>query len=354
MARLADLPRVLLIAVAATAAASAAAQEASEPDPLRSLALELVNEARAEAGLSALDLDAVLTEAAQSHASDMLERDYYAHVSPDGQTPFDRFLAAGGSRWAVSGENIARCSGCAAPADAGRVRAFQTGWMQSPEHRANILSEGFDRLGFGIAGEGDEIYAVQTFAGPGEGPEDGGAGLTPDEARAAALEAVNGRRDGAGLAGLQPSADLDAVAAAVLERRLADQPLPDDLFGLLPDGASGWTSLGAAVGQPRRVGQRSEPGQHRGLSRALGDVRGWRKVRRRALDPSRLCGRGDGHRAHDRDPGARRPRLRALLGSGRALAAGAVLRLLACGGDHPSVTARSGCRRLEPAAGEVD
>lgn len=38
--------------------------------------------------------------------------------------------------------------------------------MQSPEHGGNILSEGFDNFGFGIAGEGGEIYTVQTFSGP--------------------------------------------------------------------------------------------------------------------------------------------------------------------------------------------
>lgn len=39
--------------------------------------------------------------------------------------------------------------------------------MQSPGHRKNILSEGFDSFGFGISGEVGEIYAVQTFSGPG-------------------------------------------------------------------------------------------------------------------------------------------------------------------------------------------
>jgi len=222
------------------------AQETGDLSALRQEALDLTNAARAEAGRSELGSSELLDEVAQGHATDMLERDYYDHVTPEGETPFERFLAAGGSRWGLSGENIAKCEGCPAPPDAARVRAFHEGWMQSPGHRANILSEGFDSFGFGIVGQGDEIYAVQTFSGPGaETAGDGDAEpLTPETARELAFEEINAARAAAGHDRLERSEALDTVAERVLAR-LADDPdaLPEDVFGLLPEGASGWTSL---------------------------------------------------------------------------------------------------------------
>ena len=224
----------------------AAAQDADPLHALRQHALELVNAAREDAGLSALRLDPVLDETAQGHADDMVARDYYAHVGPDGRTPHDRFLAAGGSRWSLSGENIAMCSGCSPPPDIARVEAFQTGWMQSPGHRENILRPGFDRFGFGVATEADEIYAVQTFAGPGSDGD--GAALDSEGVRTAALDAINRRRNEADLPPLEANDALDTVADRILESVTNEDGLPDDLFGLLPDGATGWTSLSVQSG----------------------------------------------------------------------------------------------------------
>ena len=231
----------MALAVFCAAAIPAGAQEAGHLDRLRQHALDLVNDARGDAGLPHLNPGPILNEAAQGHASDMVEGGYYAHVAPDGETPRDRFRAAGGSRWAFSGENIAKCSGCRPPPNVDRVEAFHEGWMQSREHRENILSEGFDRFGFGIAGEADEIYAVQTFAGP--GAESGAPALSATDAGAAALNEINARRDGAGLEPLEASDPLDAVAERVLEIRLAGEELPENMFGLLPAGSTGWTSL---------------------------------------------------------------------------------------------------------------
>lgn len=233
--------RSLAFAALCAAASPAAAQDTGDLDALRQRALDLVNEARSDAGLSSLSLGPILNEAAQGHAVDMLDRDYYAHVTPDGETPVDRFQAAGGSRWALSGENIAMCAGCTPPADITRVEEFHEGWMQSPEHRDNILTEGFDRFGFGIAGEADEIYAVQTFAGPG-GDGDAPA-LSDEDIRATALEEMNARREAAGLDPLKASEPLSTAAEQVLDARLADEEPPRDIFGLLPEESTGWTSV---------------------------------------------------------------------------------------------------------------
>ena len=249
--------RALTLFAFCTIAVPALAQEAVDLAALRQQALELANASRAEAGLPALEAGPILDEAAQGHADDMLARGYYDHVTPEGETPADRFRAAGGSEWALSGENIARCTGCEAPPDGARVEAFHAGWMQSTGHRENILEPGFDRFGFGIAGSGDRTYAVQTFAGPGE--DAGGPALDDAGVRAAALGEVNERRADGALPPLQPSEALDAVAARVLDARQSGEELPAGLFELLPEGATGWTGIA--------VRSASRGGSGRALSR---------------------------------------------------------------------------------------
>lgn len=239
-------PFALATAFLGAFAAPSLAQETGDLSALRQEALALVNTARAEAELSDLKPSEILDRAAQDHAADMLEHDYHDHVSPQGDTPFDRFIAAGGSSWALSGENIATCDGCPVPPDADRVRGFHEGWMQSPGHRENILSDGFDSFGFGIVARGSAVYAAQTFSGPGSSAGNGvdAPPLTPQAAGELALEKINDARIAAGLDALERREALETVAGRALES-LADDPetLPDDVFALLPEGSTGWTSL---------------------------------------------------------------------------------------------------------------
>ncbi|KAA9009432.1 CAP domain-containing protein [Histidinibacterium aquaticum] len=232
----------LPLALVCLCAALPPAQAQQEPggDWLRELSLDLVNEARTEEGLSELTLDDALVSAAQGHAQNMLAEDFYAHVAPDGETPRDRILDAGGNPWALTGENIARCVGCETPPDAERVEAFQDGWMDSPEHRENILSPGFESYGFALASGDGKTYAVQTFAGPGSATGDG---LSDNAAEDFALETVNEARTADGLAPLESSQPLSQAARQALESRLEEGALPQDLFTLLPVDAEGWTTL---------------------------------------------------------------------------------------------------------------
>ncbi len=226
-------------------------QEDGDLVSLRDRALKLVNEARQEQGLEALDLTSPLNEAALAHARDMLDRDYYSHVSPEGESVRDRFMEHDGSRWKLVAENIARCSGCEAPADLERVEQFQEGWMNSPGHRENILTEGLDGFGFGIAGKGDQIYAVQTFSGAGSsqgsGPDEEAIAIPDGEQVSIAVAAINRARERAEVDEVSSSAALDAVAEELLVRDGGGERLvreTDDLIGLLPEDSSGdWRSL---------------------------------------------------------------------------------------------------------------
>lgn len=76
---------------------------------LRTLALKLINRDRQANGLPSLVEDPLLAQSAQRHAEDMKARNFYAHVTPEGKTPTDRFAAVGGIGGV--GENIMLQSG---------------------------------------------------------------------------------------------------------------------------------------------------------------------------------------------------------------------------------------------------
>src|SRR6185437_3470690 len=51
--------------------------------------ISLTNESRAQFSLGSLTENSVLDKAAQAKAADMLAKGYFAHVTPDGHTPWD-------------------------------------------------------------------------------------------------------------------------------------------------------------------------------------------------------------------------------------------------------------------------
>ena len=109
----------------------------------------LINIERAAGGLAALTEQSELTQASVAFSQLMVDEHFFAHVSPNGRTLTDRlevsgYLAHPGG-WTV-GENIAWGeSYLATPAEI--VKA----WMDSPPHKANILSGEFSEIGLGIA-----------------------------------------------------------------------------------------------------------------------------------------------------------------------------------------------------------
>lgn len=223
---------------------------------LRQAALAAVNRSRAQHGLSPLRLTDDLNEAAQNHAGHMFRNDYYSHVSPQGEDVQDRYVKAGGSRWELVAENIARCEGCRPPPTKATVQRLQAGWMDSPGHRANILREGLTGFGFGIVvDESRGLYAVQTFAGPGT-PRGLKAGETaqpipPAQQARVALAHINAARKEAGVPPLAIADTLNRAAQAMLPPPddLAQFDLQDDLFDALPEDARArWRRLSAVAG----------------------------------------------------------------------------------------------------------
>lgn len=97
-----------------------------------------------------------LALAAQRHAEDMEERDFFEHDNPDGETPRDRMRAAGYTG-SVTGENIAQ--GQNTPADV--VQA----WIDSPGHCRNMMSSSYTEIGVGFH-KGSTEQWVQNFGAP--------------------------------------------------------------------------------------------------------------------------------------------------------------------------------------------
>jgi uncharacterized protein YkwD len=130
-------------------------QVALDPDGERTM-LNQLNQARSSNGLSPLNLDSRLQQAAREHSYDMYQRHYFSHRTPDGKTPYDR-LRDMHFRYVTAGENLAF-----APDEGQAWQAL----MSSPDHRANILNPDFRCVGIGAYKglDGFEEMFTQEFA----------------------------------------------------------------------------------------------------------------------------------------------------------------------------------------------
>jgi uncharacterized protein YkwD len=136
-------------ALAAPCANTELTPEADNVALIRASVLCLVNRERAQHGESPLRLSARLEDAAEGHCSELIADDYFAHVSPSGETPVDRIRATGyipgESVGYVIGENLAWGTyGLATP------QAIVAAWISSPGHLANILEAKYVETGIGI------------------------------------------------------------------------------------------------------------------------------------------------------------------------------------------------------------
>lgn len=103
--------------------------------------LARMNEYRAVEGLPPLREDVRLTKAAEDRMRHMEELGYWKHESPDGMSPFV-WLAARDYAYAHAGENLAN--------GFDTTGVLVESWMESPGHRANILSRNYEDVGIAI------------------------------------------------------------------------------------------------------------------------------------------------------------------------------------------------------------
>ncbi|MEZ5721460.1 MAG: CAP domain-containing protein [Paracoccaceae bacterium] len=137
------------------------------------LMLDLINDARADAGLDPLVLALDLNTSAEDHSSWMLRTDTFSHTGAGGSSAGDRmedagFVFSGSWSW---GENIAWQSERGSTGIADDVRNLFTSLMNSAGHRANILSASYNYVGIGVErgdfGGWDAVMVTQNFASTG-------------------------------------------------------------------------------------------------------------------------------------------------------------------------------------------
>jgi uncharacterized protein YkwD len=125
------------------------APEAGNLELVRTATLCLVNQERARNGEGPLKVSSELQQAAQSHTEAMVVEDYFAHISPSGETPVDRIQAAGyipnAQAGYTLGENIAWGT-----LELATPSAIVAAWIASPEHLENILTAVYAETAIGV------------------------------------------------------------------------------------------------------------------------------------------------------------------------------------------------------------
>jgi len=124
--------------------------------------IKFTNYYREENDIAELNTNQLLMEAAENKLNDMFQKQYFAHISPEGDDA-GIILKEIGYDYLVVGENLAR----------GYFKDSKDlvdGWMKSPDHRENILNPKFREIGVAQREgkfQGKEQYlAVQIFASP--------------------------------------------------------------------------------------------------------------------------------------------------------------------------------------------
>src|SRR3989344_6248437 len=99
------------------------------------------NVAREANNIPPLKASTKLDIAAQEKLNDMLQDGYFAHISPDGTTPWF-WIKNAAYQYIYAGENLA----------IGFSDAKETveAWMNSPSHKANLLNNKYEEIGVAV------------------------------------------------------------------------------------------------------------------------------------------------------------------------------------------------------------
>jgi len=129
----------------------------TENNKIEKEVVTLVNQERSKQGLAPLKENVQLSNIARTKSQDMVNKNYFSHTSPTYGSPFD-MMKQFGITYTAAGENIAMGQQSAA--------SVMSSWMNSPGHRANILSKDFTEIGVGLAkNNSGTIYWTQEFIG---------------------------------------------------------------------------------------------------------------------------------------------------------------------------------------------
>ncbi len=153
----ADITRPRIIA------ASSSTNKTSEKNlssrELEKIAFKLLNEQRAERGLTLLEWSHEAAKIARIHSENMAQNNFFSHKGLDGLFVNGRADLFGVRRWRAIGENIAYNRGYENPA-----QFTVECWMKSNSHRENLLDPRWKEsaVGAAIAADGS-FYFTQVF-----------------------------------------------------------------------------------------------------------------------------------------------------------------------------------------------
>lgn len=167
--RLGALATMALAAVSGTGCSQILehARQASEgPVPVavqmtmdESMLFSATNNYRKANGLPELQPDARLVNVARMRSKDMAARQYFSHVTPDGEDVFS-LMHEEHVNFQAAGENLAETNLGADKAATQTIRS----WEGSVEHRLNMLHPAFTHMGVGMAiAKGGKRYFTQVF-----------------------------------------------------------------------------------------------------------------------------------------------------------------------------------------------
>lgn len=121
--------------------------------------LDETNATRIGYGAQPLQYSTKLAEAAELKAKDMFTNQYWAHTSPSGTTPW-AWLETANYSYQNAGENLAK--------DFHSTGGVMTAWLDSTEHRENILDARYSEVGFAVVSgvlDGEETTLVVAMYG---------------------------------------------------------------------------------------------------------------------------------------------------------------------------------------------
>jgi len=126
---------------------------------LERAAFNVLNQKRAESGLSPLAWNEQLAGVARLHSHNMAEFSFFSHKGLDGKMAAERANQMGVKQWRSIGENLAFSHGFQDPV----AHAVKL-WLESPAHRQNLLDGNWKETAVGIAvAEDGSYYFTQVF-----------------------------------------------------------------------------------------------------------------------------------------------------------------------------------------------
>jgi uncharacterized protein YkwD len=139
---------------------------------------ESVNVERRANDREPLGWDDVLGTVARAHSEDMAKRGYFKHVNPEGLTPMKRLEQAGYTKCRLVGENIFQNNLYSQVITERKRTTYDwnsmekiaattiKGWIDSADHRQNILQNNYTSSAVGVAiATDDKVYITQIFCG---------------------------------------------------------------------------------------------------------------------------------------------------------------------------------------------